>query len=76
MMITWMKSSVSPVFNRGRQAMRSLIRFMREEEGATAIEYGLIASLISVVIVAALLALGPQLRGVFETVSAALAPAA
>lgn len=49
-----------------------LLRFLREEEGATAIEYGLIASLISVAIVAALLVLGPQLRGVFETVSAAL----
>lgn len=56
--------------------MRSLMRFLREEEGATAIEYGLIASLISVVIVAALLALGPQLRGVFQSVADALTPAA
>ena len=52
-----------------------LLRFLREEEGATAIEYGLIAALVSVAIVAALLALGPQLRGVFETVTAALTPA-
>ncbi|NTU76494.1 MAG: Flp family type IVb pilin [Alphaproteobacteria bacterium] len=43
-------------------------RFLREEEGATAIEYGLIASLISVAIVAVLLTLGPQLRAVFQTV--------
>lgn len=53
-----------------------IVRFMREEEGATAIEYGLIASLIAVVIVAALLALGPQLRGVFQSVADALTPAA
>lgn len=52
--------------------MRNIIRFMKEEEGATAIEYGLIASLISVAIVAVLLALGPKLRDVFQTVSDSL----
>lgn len=51
---------------------KGLISLFKKEEGATAIEYGLIASLISVAIVAALLVLGPQLRGVFETVSGAL----
>jgi pilus assembly protein Flp/PilA len=57
--------------------MKILIaRFFKEEEGATAIEYGLIASLVSVAIVAALLALGPQLRGVFQSITAALTPAA
>jgi len=48
------------------------VRFMKEEEGATAIEYGLIASLISVAIVAVLLTLGPQLRAVFQTVQDSL----
>jgi pilus assembly protein Flp/PilA len=43
-------------------------RFVKEEEGATAIEYGLIASLIAVAIVAVLLTLGPQLKAVFTTV--------
>lgn len=47
---------------------RLIARFVREEEGATAIEYGLIASLISVAIVAVLLTLGPQLKAVFQTV--------
>jgi len=46
-----------------------LRRFLREESGATAIEYGLIASLISVAIVTVLLVLGPRLAGVFQTVS-------
>ncbi|MDD5587127.1 MAG: Flp family type IVb pilin [Alphaproteobacteria bacterium] len=55
--------------------MRNIIRFLREEEGATAIEYGLIASLIAVAIVGALLALRPQLVGVFNAVTAALTPA-
>ncbi len=49
--------------------MKTLIaRFIKDEEGATAIEYGLIASLIAVAIVAVLLTLGPQLRAVFQTV--------
>ena len=48
--------------------MRSMIRFMRDEKGATAIEYGLIASLIAVAIVGVLVTLGPKLSGVFTTV--------
>ncbi len=46
--------------------------FLRSESGATAIEYGLIASLISVAIVGALTLLGPQLAGVFGTVTNSL----
>jgi len=45
-----------------------ITRFTNDESGATAIEYGLIAGLISVVIVTALLLLGPQLKGVFDTI--------
>ncbi len=52
--------------------MRSLVRFIRKEEGATAIEYGLIASLIAVVIIAALTALGTSLTTTFNSVVAAL----
>ena len=48
--------------------MTTLTRFMKSEDGATAIEYGLIASLIAVAIVAVLLTLGPQLKSVFQTV--------
>lgn len=56
--------------------MSKLIRFIKKEDGATAIEYGLIAALISVAIVGALLALGPQLVTVFNSVTTALTPAA
>ena len=52
--------------------MTKLIRFVKNEDGATAIEYGLIAALISVAIVGALLALGPQLVIVFNQVTQAL----
>lgn len=49
-----------------------LTRFLKEEEGATAIEYGLIASLIAVAIVAVLLTLGPKLTEVFQKVQVSL----
>ncbi len=52
--------------------MRNLIRFVKNEEGATAIEYGLIASLIAVAIVGVLVTLGPALSGVFSTVQSKL----
>ena len=51
-------------------AMRSFIlRFIADETGATAIEYGLIAALISVVIVTALTTVGGNLKNVFNTVA-------
>lgn len=43
-------------------------KFLLDESGATAIEYGLIASLIAVAIVSVLLTLGPQLKAVFQKV--------
>jgi pilus assembly protein Flp/PilA len=47
-------------------------QFIREESGATAIEYGLIAGLISVVIIAAVTTLGTNLNTVFTDVATAL----
>lgn len=49
--------------------MKALIqRFKADEDGATAIEYGLIAALIAVAIIAAVRALGTTLSGVFTDV--------
>lgn len=45
---------------------------IRDESGATAIEYGLIAGLVSVAIIAALTTLGTELDALFNTISAAL----
>lgn len=57
--------------------MRNFInRFAKDESGATAIEYGLIAALISVVIIGALVAIGPKVKGMFDGVDAALDEAA
>ncbi len=47
-------------------------RFLNDESGATAIEYGLIAALISVVIVTALTAIGGSLKTKFTAVNTAL----
>jgi pilus assembly protein Flp/PilA len=53
--------------------MRNFVtRFLKDESGATAIEYGLIAALIAVVIVTAVGLVGTKLQGVFNNVQAAL----
>jgi pilus assembly protein Flp/PilA len=49
-----------------------LSRFVRDESGVTAIEYGLIAALIAVVIIAAVTIVGTQLVLVFTAISNAL----
>jgi pilus assembly protein Flp/PilA len=54
--------------------MKNLIsRFVRDESGATAIEYGLIAALISVAIITALGLIGTNLTNTFTSVSNSLA---
>jgi len=53
--------------------MNKLIsRFVRDESGATAIEYGLIAALIAVVIIGTLTAVGTNLSAKFAAVSTGL----
>jgi pilus assembly protein Flp/PilA len=47
-------------------------RFLKDQSGATAIEYGLIAALVAVVLVTALTAMGTKLSGTFTTVSSKL----
>jgi pilus assembly protein Flp/PilA len=50
--------------------MKALIqRFKADEDGATAIEYGLIAALIAVAIIAAVRTLGTSLSGTFTSVN-------
>jgi pilus assembly protein Flp/PilA len=49
--------------------MNSIKRFIRDESGATAIEYGLIAALLAVAIIAALQLVGGELTTTFTKVS-------
>jgi len=46
-----------------------LAAFLRDDQGATAIEYGLIAALIAVVIIIAVTAVGTSLSTTFSTIS-------
>ena len=55
--------------------MRTFIRFAKDEDGATAIEYGLIAALVSVAAIGALTAMGGSLQNMFTSVSSALSGA-
>ena len=49
--------------------------FLRDESGATMIEYGLIAALVSVAAIAALTLLGDELQNIFGTVTGHLSSA-
>jgi len=49
--------------------MNSVMRFVREEEGATALEYGLLAALIAAAIVTAVTTLGTQLSTTFNDIA-------
>jgi len=55
--------------------MMKFLKLIKNEEGATAIEYGLIAALIAVAAITALTAVGDQLTTTFTTVSDELAAA-
>ena len=50
-----------------------IVRFVKNESGATAIEYGLIAAGIAVVIITAVNLIGVNLTATFQTVATALA---
>ena len=56
--------------------MKRIKKFFKSDLGATAIEYGLIAALISVVIIAALQLTGNSLKDVFENIGGTLSSTA
>jgi len=58
------------------QIVKFIQAFARDEEGVTAIEYGLIAALIAVGIILSVTAVGDSLCATFNTVSVALGGAA
>jgi pilus assembly protein Flp/PilA len=49
--------------------MNIFSRFLKDQSGATAIEYGLIAGLIAVVIIVTIQTIGTQLNGKFTAIS-------
>ncbi len=54
---------------------RTLATVVKEDSGATSIEYGLIAALVSVAAIGALTAMGGSLNTMFQSVSTALTTA-
>lgn len=52
--------------------MNLFARFIKDESGATAIEYGLIAALIAVVIITAVTTVGTNLGATFTTVAGSI----
>jgi pilus assembly protein Flp/PilA len=52
--------------------MNFITKFIREEDGVTAIEYGLIAALVAVAIVVGAGALGVALNGIFTRLGACM----
>jgi pilus assembly protein Flp/PilA len=55
--------------------MATIKRFMTDESGATAVEYGLLVALIAVVIITAVTTLGTNLSSKFNTVATDIASA-
>ncbi len=52
--------------------MNRIMNLIHDEEGVTALEYGLIAALIAAVIVGAVTTLGTSVRTTFETISSSM----
>ena len=72
-----MLGTLSPPSSRGlhqgRQQTKTLFsKFLKDESGATAIEYGLIAAGIAIAIITAVQGVGVKLSGTFDTVSTSL----
>ena len=55
--------------------MKFIKKMLRNDEGATAIEYGLIAALIAVAAISAMQGMGDQLESTFNTTSQAMSDA-
>jgi pilus assembly protein Flp/PilA len=51
---------------------QTMKQFIRDEDGVTAIEYGLIASLIAVVIIVSVTTVGTNLNGIFSYIGSKL----
>ncbi|NLW73580.1 MAG: Flp family type IVb pilin [Clostridiales bacterium] len=49
--------------------MKKLIRFLKDENGQGMVEYGLIIGLIALVVIGALVLLGPKIRDLFEGIN-------
>ena len=56
--------------------MRHLVKFLKDDSGASAAEYAVLLTLVTVALIAAVTFLGQAISGVFQTVSGTLNSAA
>jgi pilus assembly protein Flp/PilA len=56
-----------PATREGR-SMKHVMRFLRDEEGATAVEYGIMVAAIAAVIIGAVILVGDRTKDAFDTV--------
>ena len=54
------------------KAIQRLVKFSRDRRGATAIEYGLLAALIAVALIASLQSVSTRISGVYSEISDAM----
>lgn len=59
-----------------RNVTKSLVKFLKQEDGPTAVEYAVMLALIIVVCIAAITALGSNASSTFSAVGSAVKPAA
>jgi pilus assembly protein Flp/PilA len=71
----WLGGPNSLLTDREMKMTKFLSRFAQNESGATAVEYGLIAALIGVVIITGATALGSALNAKFKTIGTTVADA-
>jgi pilus assembly protein Flp/PilA len=64
----------TPHFREKEKNMKKLIALFKDEEGATAVEYGIMVALIAAVIIIAVQTLGTNTDAAFDTVNNAIAP--
>ena len=65
--VSWRESQTPHSFEETKTIM--IKQFLQEEEGQTLVEYGLLISLIAIVVIAVLTLLGGKIKGVFGTAS-------
>jgi pilus assembly protein Flp/PilA len=54
--------------------MKKLMAFLKDEEGATAVEYGIMVAAIAAVIIAVVISVGSKTNGAFKKVDTAITP--
>jgi pilus assembly protein Flp/PilA len=69
------KCGLPKLWNQGDRKMKTLRKMIKNNKGATAIEYGLIAALIAVAAITAMQGLGNNLKNTFNTAANKMATA-